>query len=136
MTTGIDGCTASKPKTGRALSIKPLVAIANGTFITDKYRMRIDRRARRVFDQGLTPIPMCRGTTTVEQTGARQEHCTSADRADAPDSWGNPFQPAHRFRLSLVLLDRVAAGHEQRIDLSAYLAKGLIRSDAQPAIGH
>src|SRR5262249_23667509 len=59
-----------------------------------------------------------------------------ADRADAPDSWGNPFQPAHRFRLSLVLLDRVAAGHEQRIDLSAYLAKGLIRRDAQPAIGH
>ena len=49
---------------------------------------------------------------------------------------GNSFQPAHRFRINFVLLDRVAAGHEQRIDLSAHFAKGPIRGDAQTAIGN
>jgi hypothetical protein len=79
---------------------------------------------------------MSRGAATVEQTGAGKEHCTRADRADASDSWGNPFQPVHRFGPGFVLFDRIASGHEQRIDLSAYLAKGLIGRDAQPAIGH
>ena len=105
-------------------------------FVTDKYWIGIDVRARRAFDQGLTPIPMSRGAATIEQAGAGQEHCASANRADSPDSSGDSFQPTHRFRINFILLDRVAAGHEQRIDLSAYFAKGLIRGDAQPAIGN
>ena len=46
------------------------------------------------------------------------------------------FQPAHRFRINFVLLDRVAAGHEQRIDLSAHFAKSPICGDAQTAVGN
>ena len=79
---------------------------------------------------------MSRGATTVEQAGAGQEHCASADRADSPDSSSNSFQPAHRFRINFILLDRVAAGHEQRIDLSAHFAKRPIRGDAQTAVGN
>ena len=79
---------------------------------------------------------MSRGAAAVEQAGAGQEHCASANRADSPDSWGDSFQPAHRFRINFVLLDRVAAGHEQRIDLSAHFAKGPIGGDAQTAVGN
>ena len=79
---------------------------------------------------------MSRGATTIEQAGAGQEHCASANRADSPDSWGDSFQPAHRFRINFILLDRVAAGHEQRIDLSAHFAKGPICGDAQTAVGN
>ena len=48
---------------------------------------------------------------------------------------GDSFQPAHRFRINLVLLDRVAAGYEQCIDLSAHFAKGPVRGDAQTTVG-
>ena len=93
-------------------------------FVPHKYGIGIDARTWSTFDQGLTPVPMRRGATTIEQTGPGQEHCASANRADSPDSWGDSFEPAHRFRINFILLDCVAAGHEQRIDLSAHFAKG------------
>ena len=38
--------------------------------------------------------------------------------------------------MNFILLDRVAAGHEQRIDLSAHFAKGPVCGDAQTAVGN
>src|SRR5215472_7030463 len=75
------------------------------------------------------------GAATVEQSRASQEHRASANRADSADSSGDSFQPAHCFLTNFILLDRVAAGYEQRIDLTAHFAEGLIAGDAQTAIG-
>src|SRR5437773_11142338 len=74
------------------------------------------------------------GAATVEQTSPSKQHRTSANRADSPDSSGDFFQPAHNVRVDFVLLNRIAAGDEQSVDLTAHFPKSFVRSDAQPAI--
>ena len=105
-------------------------------FITNKYWIAFDARARGTLDQSLAPVPMGRCAAAVEQARAGEQHCACANRTDSPNSCGDSFQPAHRFRVNFVLLDCVAAGHEQRVDLATHFAKSPIGGDAHTAVSN
>jgi len=74
------------------------------------------------------------GAAAVEQTGPSKQHRTGANRSDSPDSSGDLSEPANDVRVYFVLLNRIAAGDEQSVDLTAHFSKSFVRSDAQPAI--
>src|SRR5205823_13365654 len=74
------------------------------------------------------------GAAAVEQTGPSKQHCTGANRSDSPGSSGHLSEPANDVRVYFVLLNRIAAGDEQSVDLTAHFPKSFVRSDAHPAI--
>src|SRR4029453_2676900 len=103
-------------------------------FVADKYWIGIDTGARRARDQNLAPVPVRCSPAAIKQTGSRQQHGSSADGADSPNSSSDGFQPAADFRTYFIILNRAAAGYEQGVDVSAQFAKSFVRHDSQTAI--
>src|SRR4029077_16928536 len=79
---------------------------------------------------------MSRRAATVEQTGAGQQHCAGANRADSPDASGDFSQPAYHAVVYFILLDRVATGYEQGVDRSTVFPKRFMRGDSQSTVRH
>jgi hypothetical protein len=90
--------------------------------------------ARRTPNQNLAPVPVCCGAPAVKQTGSGQQHGARADGADSPGSASRGFQPADDVSTYFIILNRVAAGYEQSVDVSTQVAKCLVPHDPQTAI--
>jgi hypothetical protein len=71
---------------------------------------------------------------TVEQAGASEKHCASADRADSPSSSSDFSEPSDYFNAYLVTFDCIPTGNEQSVDLPAQLTKRLMRCDSQATV--
>jgi hypothetical protein len=103
-------------------------------FVPNKYWIGINVCARGAPDQNLAPVPMRCRASAIKQAGSRQQHCACADRADSPGSPSRSFQPADYVSAYFILLDRAATSHEQGVDVSAQLAKSLMRHDSHTAV--
>ena len=103
-------------------------------FVANKYWVRINLRTRSPLDENVTPVPMSCGPAAIEQSGSSEEHCAGANRTDSPDSWRDLSHPAHDVTAYLILLNGIATGDEQGVDLSAHLSKSFMRGDSQPTV--
>jgi hypothetical protein len=73
-------------------------------------------------------------SSTVQQTSASEQHRSSANRTNPAATCGDSLQPTNCFRTDFILLDCIAAGDEQGVDLSTRLPKRFVSFVAQPAI--
>src|SRR5436190_10893878 len=88
--------------------------------VTDKYWVGVNVGPRALSSEKRAPVPMSCRLAAVEQAGASKEHCAGTDRADSANSSSHLFDPSHCFNVYFIVLNGIATGYEQGIDLPAH----------------